>query len=133
MMMAALQMNVLSAEQEEERMLMQAIEESKFDSGVNDPTSPDVDNMTYEQLLEMGDNAGKVSRGLSAFQISKIKSFAWMEGRTNGNSCTICMDQFKGGQRFKRLSCNHEYHNDCVDQWLESSRKCPVCNKDVQV
>ena len=67
MMMAALQMNVLSAEEEEERMLMQAIEESKFDSGVNDPASPDVDNMTYEQLLEMGDNAGKVSRGLSAF------------------------------------------------------------------
>ena len=47
MMMAALQMNVLSAEQEEERMLMRAIEESKFD-GVNDPISPDVDNMTYE-------------------------------------------------------------------------------------
>jgi len=60
-------MNVLSAEQEEERMLMQAIEESKLDNGVNDPTSPDVDSMTYEQLLEMGDNAGKVSRGLSAF------------------------------------------------------------------
>jgi hypothetical protein len=66
MMMAAFQMNVLSAEQEEERMLMRAIEESKFD-GANDPTAPDVDNMTYEQLMELGEKAGKVNQGLGAF------------------------------------------------------------------
>ena len=47
---------------EEERQLMRVIEESKNSA---DPNSPDVDNMTYEQLLEMGDTAGKVSKGLS--------------------------------------------------------------------
>ena len=66
--------------------------------------------MTYEQLLELGENAGKVSRGLSAFQISKIKSFAFLEGRTKSDTCTICMEKFKVPTRFKRLSCDHEYH-----------------------
>ena len=37
------------AELEEERLLRHAIEESKqMASGVTDPNSPDVDNMTYE-------------------------------------------------------------------------------------
>jgi hypothetical protein len=51
---------------EEERLLRRVIEESKDEANSNlDPTSPDVDNMTYEQLMELGENAGKVSRGLS--------------------------------------------------------------------
>jgi len=51
---------------EEERLLRRVIEESKEEAVLNlDPTSPDVDNMTYEQLMELGENAGKVSKGLS--------------------------------------------------------------------
>ncbi len=48
---------------DEERQLMRVIEESKNSA---DPNNPDIDNMTYEQLLDMGDAAGKVSKGLSA-------------------------------------------------------------------
>ena len=51
---------------EEERLLRRVIEESKDEAASNlDPTSPDVDNMTYEQLMELGENAGKVSKGLT--------------------------------------------------------------------
>ena len=51
---------------DEERLLLRVIEESKEEAVFNlDPTSPDVDNMTYEQLMELGENAGKVSKGLS--------------------------------------------------------------------
>ena len=49
------------AQAEEERLLQRAIEESKNDA--QDPDNPDVDRMTYEQLMELGDNAGHVSRG----------------------------------------------------------------------
>lgn len=49
---------------------------------ISDPNSPDVDNMTYEQLLEMQDAAGKVSRGLSKSEIDAIKAFMWIDGRT---------------------------------------------------
>jgi hypothetical protein len=47
-------------------MLRCAIEESKHES-VSDPHAPDVDNMTYEQLIELGESAGKVCRGLNPF------------------------------------------------------------------
>ena len=41
---------IMSAQAEEERLLQRAIEESKQAS---DPNSPDVDNMNYEQLLNL--------------------------------------------------------------------------------
>ena len=47
---------------EEERLLQMALEASNQEQ-VIDPSSPDVDNMTYEQLMELGENAGKVSKG----------------------------------------------------------------------
>jgi len=55
------------------------MEESKQSA---DPHNPDVDNMSYEQLLEMADNAGKVSKGLAKGQIDALKAFMWIEGRT---------------------------------------------------
>ena len=46
--------------QEEERAIQRAIEESRRGGNSNDP-----DNMTYEQLLDLGERVGKVSKGLS--------------------------------------------------------------------
>ena len=51
-------------EAEEERLLARAIEESKHEEPV-DPSNPNPDNMTYEQLLELEENNGKVSKGLT--------------------------------------------------------------------
>ena len=47
---------------EEERLLQAALEESK--QMAHDPNSPDVDNMSYEQLMELQERTGVVSRGL---------------------------------------------------------------------
>ena len=108
------------------RMVM---EESKQSA---DPHNPDVDNMSYEQLLEMSDNAGKVSRGLAKGQIDAIKAFMWIEGRTEYDSCTICMERYVNGTKCKRLPCKHDYHAECVNKWLETAKKCPVCSKEVR-
>lgn len=63
----------------------------------------------------MGDKAGKVSKGLSKAEIARIETRAWYKGKTKTDSCTICMDNFKSGQKYKKLKCNHEFHADCVD------------------
>ena len=47
---------------EEERLLQAALEESK--QLANDPNQPDVDNITYDQLMELQERTGHVSRGL---------------------------------------------------------------------
>jgi len=47
--------------QEEDAMIRRVMEESKFQA---DPNNPDVDNMTYEQLLALEEKSGAENRGL---------------------------------------------------------------------
>lgn len=32
----------------------------------------------------------------------------------------------------RRLPCMHLFHQACVDQWLATSRKCPICRVDIE-
>ena len=32
-----------------------------------------------------------------------------------------------------KLSCNHSFCVECIDKWLTINKKCPLCNKEVQV
>lgn len=84
-----------SAEAEEERLLQRALEESKADAP-NDPNNPNTDNMTYEQLIELEEANGKVSKGLKPVEISRIPEKTWMRKTdTSDESCSICFDNFE--------------------------------------
>ena len=96
---------------------------------VVDPDNPDVDNMTYEQLMEMGENAGKVNKGYSKAVIASLKPIMWSKGKTNEESCSICFEDFEVGAKVKQLKCGHDYCQECIDKWLENEKRCPVCNK----
>eukprot|EP00928_Gymnodinium_smaydae_P000652 TRINITY_DN10250_c0_g1_i1.p1 TRINITY_DN10250_c0_g1~~TRINITY_DN10250_c0_g1_i1.p1 ORF type:complete len:503 (+),score=113.89 TRINITY_DN10250_c0_g1_i1:86-1510(+) len=41
--------------------------------------------------------------------------------------CTICIENFKEGDRLRTLPCFHRFHADCVDTWLRRSGVCPTC------
>ena len=34
-------------------------------------------------------------------------------------SCVVCMSDFEVGDKLRVLLCSHEYHVDCIDQWLK--------------
>jgi hypothetical protein len=89
--------------------------------------------MTYEQLLEMQENAGHVSRGLDKKEIDAIPSKVWFKGRTKTDNCTICMSDFCKSERYKVLEkCKHEFHDMCLDEWLKVEKKCPICKESVK-
>ena len=46
-------------------------------------------------------------------------------------TCAVCLTQVEDGENVKRLGCKHVYHPECIDRWLERSRLCPVCKRDV--
>ncbi len=71
-----------------------------------------------------------------AVQQLKTKSYSaplLADGETEEpNPCTICLEDFKPGDKLKVLPCGHEYHKECIEPWLlEKSSLCPLCKQNI--
>jgi hypothetical protein len=45
--------------------------------------------------------------------------------------CTVCLDSLAAGEETRRLPCQHTFHRRCIDHWLLTRRKCPLCNLNI--
>ncbi|EAN95431.1 hypothetical protein C3747_248g19 [Trypanosoma cruzi] len=93
----------------------------------------DIDDMSYEQLLELQERIGFVSKGITREQMQQcMQDVPWpKEG-----SCVVCQSEWQdgtdGNERSVELKvCHHIFHQRCIEQWLGSNKTCPVCKKDV--
>ncbi|GER48972.1 RING/U-box superfamily protein [Striga asiatica] len=42
--------------------------------------------------------------------------------------CSVCLSLFEQGDEVRNLKCNHTFHKDCIDTWLQrESATCPLC------
>lgn len=96
----------------------------------------DVDNMTYEELLELGERIGHVNTGLREDEITrnlrKVKPDSSFRFPTEvEKKCSICQEEFEANDEMGRLGCGHSYHVYCIKQWLSQKNVCPVCKTAV--
>ncbi|KAK7832027.1 e3 ubiquitin ligase big brother-related [Quercus suber] len=85
----------------------------------------DPDELSYEELLALGDVVGTESRGLSADIIASLPSINY--------NCVICRLDYEDGETLTALSCKHSYHPECINNWLNINKVCPVCSAEVSV
>ncbi|KAK7401831.1 hypothetical protein VNO78_13627 [Psophocarpus tetragonolobus] len=46
--------------------------------------------------------------------------------------CAICLEEFQVGQFCQVFPvCNHIFHSDCIDNWLQKKLTCPICRTRV--
>ncbi|KAF8105872.1 hypothetical protein N665_0152s0010 [Sinapis alba] len=45
--------------------------------------------------------------------------------------CTICLEEFKNGGSVVPLACGHEFDEECIVKWLETSHVCPLCRYEL--
>ena len=94
----------------------------------------DVDAMSYEELLALGDAAGHVSRGVSASVVARLptRTFAEPAGAAAPAMCLICRQDYVAGDCVMDLPCAHNFHSDCITPWLTTVNKaCPCCKREV--
>ncbi|KAF5734535.1 putative ring finger containing protein [Tripterygium wilfordii] len=96
----------------------------------------DVDDMSYEELLELGERIGYVSTGLKANEIGrclmKIKQPISSDLSLHltavvEKKCSICQEEYEASDELGKLHCGHTFHIECIRQWLGQKNACPVC------
>ncbi|KAL2524675.1 Receptor-like proteiny region [Abeliophyllum distichum] len=50
-----------------------------------------------------------------------------------GETCVICLEDYRDGESLKILPCQHDFHVGCVNSWLTKwATSCPVCKHDIR-
>ncbi|KEH38657.1 putative transcription factor C2H2 family [Medicago truncatula] len=89
----------------------------------------DIDNMSYEELVALGERIGNVSTSLPEKTIEsqlKTKLYSPYDSQEI-DACMICQEEFKIQEKIGILQCKHGYHVDCIIKWLMIKNICPIC------
>merc|ERR1712093_62088 len=46
-------------------------------------------------------------------------------------TCMICLSEKEVGDTLRTLPCMHDFHCECIDEWLKTNRTCPICKTDI--
>ncbi|KAL2554454.1 RING/U-box superfamily protein [Forsythia ovata] len=90
----------------------------------------DIDNMSYEELLALGERIGNVNTGLSDNSISKclMESIYCSLDQFQQGTCVICLEEYNNTNDVGRLKvCGHDFHVSCIRKWLSIKNMCPIC------
>ena len=85
---------------------------------------PSLNNIgnSYEELTRLGERLGNVSVG-----IKKMDNICRDYIVDEDEDCFVCREEFKKGDKMKKLLCGHYFCEDCISTWFKDNKKCPVC------
>ncbi|KAK9068484.1 hypothetical protein SSX86_012598 [Deinandra increscens subsp. villosa] len=94
----------------------------------------DIDDMSYEDLLALGERIGSVSTGLSENLISEcLRESIYCssdQGQEEGK-CVICLEEYANMDDVGMLKgCKHDFHVGCIKKWLSMKNLCPICKSE---
>ncbi|OIV96665.1 hypothetical protein TanjilG_09207 [Lupinus angustifolius] len=107
-------------------------EGSNYDVMEEDEIDPD--ELSYEELLELGEFVGKENKGLTRNEISSCLypyTFQSAARKSGIERCVICQVEYEEGEALVALQCEHPYHTDCIIKWLQIKKVCPICSNEV--
>ncbi|KAG0208759.1 hypothetical protein BGX28_000380 [Mortierella sp. GBA30] len=89
-----------------------------------DRTTATTDTMatTVTETSEVSAAAGDGGAGTTSAGKRKKKRY---------DACSICLEEFKVGDKLRELPCKHFFHSHCIDRWFTDEHStCPLCMRD---
>ncbi|XP_050363503.1 E3 ubiquitin ligase BIG BROTHER-related [Argentina anserina] len=112
--------------------------DSDLEMGEDEFGDLDVDELSYEELLALGEFIGEEKRGLPSNEISTClhpHTYRLSPVSQSKNSiidkCVICQYEYEDGEALAALPCEHPYHLECISNWLQIKKCCPICSTEV--
>ncbi|GMN43790.1 hypothetical protein TIFTF001_012991 [Ficus carica] len=79
----------------------------------------------------------RAARGLDAAVIATFPTLEYsaVQGLKIGKGaleCAVCLCEFQEDETLRLIpKCDHVFHPECIDTWLESHTTCPVCRANL--
>jgi len=89
------------------------------------------DNAIIEQFLRNDPNRYGAPPA-EQDSINKLKESSYCPETCKTKECSICQEDYKQGEILLDLPCDHNFHKNCVTQWLTQHNSCPVCRKPLE-
>ncbi|XP_031114330.1 RING-H2 finger protein ATL16-like [Ipomoea triloba] len=74
------------------------------------------------------------SRGLDELLIREIPTvqYGGGGGERSFRRCAVCLSEFQARETLRVLpKCDHAFHSDCIDIWLQNNATCPLCRTSI--
>ncbi|XWS15151.1 hypothetical protein CRYUN_Cryun35bG0069600 [Craigia yunnanensis] len=101
----------------------------------NEEDEIDMDDLSYDELIALGDILGVKKRGLSQNETSSCLipcKFKYVEYKTGIDRCVICQVEYEEEESLVALpNCEHPYHSECINKWLQIKKICPICSTEI--
>lgn len=88
--------------------------------------------------IASGGNALKVSQpGLERSVLDTFPTFLYSDVKElkigkGSLECAVCLNEFEEDETLRLLpKCDHVFHAECIDSWLDAHTTCPVCRADL--
>jgi hypothetical protein len=60
-------------------------------------------------------------------KLKKLKKYKCKEDA----NCTICLEKISKNTEIYKLECKHNFHSNCLEDWLKEKLSCPICRKNI--
>jgi hypothetical protein len=88
----------------------------------------------YEFNLLLSDRIGKVKTGIKKDDLHKYITCVTQIDNSD-DICPVCREdlaEYLKDNKVMETPCHHKYCKDCIEMWLQTNKKCPVCQTDVE-
>ncbi|XP_057769091.1 E3 ubiquitin-protein ligase BIG BROTHER-like isoform X2 [Salvia miltiorrhiza] len=99
-------------------------EDDSYSDGGIEEDDVDPDQLSYEELIALGEMVGVENKGLSEDEISKYLRPLTCNSTSTLliDRCVICQVEYEVGENLVSLQCHHLYHTDCISKWLQINK-----------
>ncbi|KAL2491857.1 E3 ubiquitin-protein ligase ATL6 [Abeliophyllum distichum] len=92
---------------------------------------------SVRRALSLRSRRAAAARGLDASILETFPTFPYSEVKDHkigkgALECAVCLNEFEDNETIRLIpKCDHVFHAECIDAWLESHVTCPVCRANL--
>lgn len=81
--------------------------------------------ISYERLVEL-------PNVLIGLDVKELTNNSKVELSYDKDFCVVCQESIQKYNIIRKLKCNHNYHINCIENWLKDHCTCPLCKQNLK-